>query len=85
MQEAELLSTCLNCKRFDEASETCGLATPPSRPPARVIAFGCQAFDEDDLDVQPVAPGNLVPYSKPEPVKPRPLTGFENLDDDIPF
>ncbi len=38
--------TCLLCKNFDEKDEECRLFK--SRPPARVIAFGCNKFD--DLD-----------------------------------
>lgn len=34
--------TCVHCAHFTEA-ETCALAN--QRPPARVIAFGCPAFD----------------------------------------
>ena len=33
-------------------AETCGLTTPPSRPPARVIAFGCPSFDDSKKAVK---------------------------------
>lgn len=36
--------SCLTCTHFDEASETCTMAGG-SRPPARVIAFGCPAHN----------------------------------------
>jgi len=39
--------TCVNCQRFDERLEICKLAS--KRPPARVIAFGCDSFDPDDV------------------------------------
>jgi hypothetical protein len=39
--------TCLNCERFTEATETCGKWN--ARPPARVIAAGC----EDHVDEIP--------------------------------
>jgi hypothetical protein len=37
-------NTCINCYHFAEGTETCKLAN--QRPPARVIAFGCKAFEE---------------------------------------
>lgn len=36
---------CPNCLNFDEKLEQCKLAA--ARPPARVIAFGCERFDFD--------------------------------------
>lgn len=37
---------CPACEHFDGQSELCKLAKPlPARPPATVIAFGCDAFD----------------------------------------
>lgn len=35
----EALQTCLTCVHFTEATEVCALAK--QRPPARVIAHGC--------------------------------------------
>jgi len=35
--------SCLPCDHFDEASEQCRLVN--KRPPARVIAYGCEQFD----------------------------------------
>jgi hypothetical protein len=46
MDEAGVLQTCLHCKRFNEAAEVCNGFSPPVRPPARVIVFGCASFDE---------------------------------------
>ncbi len=34
--------TCLNCKYFNEKAELCKKVM--TRPPARVIAFGCPTF-----------------------------------------
>jgi hypothetical protein len=86
MEEAELTSTCLNCKRFDEATETCGQVHPPVRPPARVIAFGCPQFDEDDVDAVPFednrAPAVVALRAAPKPAL---KSGFDDFDDDIPF
>lgn len=39
--------TCVNCMHFDEQREVCKLAG--ARPPARVIAFGCDSFEEDNI------------------------------------
>lgn len=36
---------CPNCLHFDGANEQCKLAA--ARPPAQVIAFGCERFDFD--------------------------------------
>lgn len=38
-------SCCLHCVHFNEGAELCELAQPPQRPPAKVITFGCPAFD----------------------------------------
>lgn len=70
MEEHDLWKTCLNCKFFNEAQELCARCVPPARPPARVITFGCEAFEEIDR-VRVVQP-------KPKPV-------FDDLGDDIPF
>lgn len=37
---------CLTCEHFDEPSEGCGLAGG-QRPPARVIAMGCEKYLEE--------------------------------------
>lgn len=45
----DLVATCLTCKNFDEKTEACSAANG-QRPPARVIAFGCPAYhDNDDI------------------------------------
>lgn len=46
LHELNLFKTCLNCKSFDEPSEICSKFN--ARPPARVITFGCEAFDEEE-------------------------------------
>jgi hypothetical protein len=40
--------TCLTCDHFREhKGEVCGIANPPQRPPARIIAFGCPAYENE--------------------------------------
>jgi len=38
------LRSCLNCSRFNESREACNLYQ--ARPPAKVIAKGCEKWDE---------------------------------------
>lgn len=38
--------TCLLCDHFQENTEQCKFYK--SRPPARVIAFGCESFSDKD-------------------------------------
>lgn len=44
--DLSLQETCLNCLNFDEPNELCKLCN--LRPPARVIAFGCDQFADTD-------------------------------------
>jgi hypothetical protein len=39
--------TCVECLYFDEPSETCQFNQSNMRPPARIIAFGCDVFEYD--------------------------------------
>lgn len=38
------MKTCIRCEHFDEKPELCRLAE--KRPPARIIALGCEKFEE---------------------------------------
>ncbi len=38
--------TCIKCDNFDEAKEICKLYN--LRPPAKIIAFGCEQYKADD-------------------------------------
>lgn len=38
--------TCLRCDNFDEPKEICKLYN--QRPPAKIIAFGCEQFDDKE-------------------------------------
>lgn len=45
------IKTCVHCTKFNEKTELCSeprnLPTPqPLRPPARIIAFGCDYFED---------------------------------------
>lgn len=46
LMEKGLLKTCITCIYFTEASENCRIYS--SRPPARVIAYGCKSYAQDD-------------------------------------
>lgn len=97
MGECGYTQTCMNCKHFDEPKEHCMFFKPASRPPARVIAFGCDAF----LDASEAISEGLRTLIPPEPAKPtmhslppsarlkpaeiRKRFGFDDWDDDIPF
>lgn len=45
MQRA--IKCCPNCEHFQIKAEKCGLNS--QRPPAHVIAFGCECFSETDI------------------------------------
>ena len=38
--------TCLKCDHFNEKDELCKLVN--MRPPAKIIAFGCDKYADDD-------------------------------------
>lgn len=42
----ELVRTCLSCSSFNEPSEYC--QRYKARPPARVIAYGCPSYINED-------------------------------------
>jgi hypothetical protein len=85
LDEADVWKCCLNCSKFVEVTEVCLLCTPPARPPARVITFGCPAFDEVDSET-------VYQLKQPEPPKAsaQALPQYSQnikagFDDDIPF
>lgn len=39
--------TCMNCEYFDEPTELCKLYK--LRPPAKIIAFGCEKYEDGDI------------------------------------
>lgn len=48
-EENGLTPSCLSCEHFRESTEECN-AFNGQRPPARVIAFGCNMYkDKDDI------------------------------------
>lgn len=40
---------CPRCEHFDLLRESCLLAQPPARPPAKIVAFGCAQFQRDSI------------------------------------
>jgi hypothetical protein len=79
MEDADVWKTCLNCKHFDEPKELCSICVPSARPPARVITFGCPAFNEIDSEpvTHPKVPATVLP--------PTPKAPYNDVGDDIPF
>lgn len=71
------LRTCIHCKHFNEQAEVCmGL----SRPPARIIAFGCDSFQQEG---EPLKPAGVVIPPTGHVAR---AAGFGEIsDDDIPF
>ena len=75
LEQADCFRTCLSCIHFKEADELCVVSNPPARPPARIIAFGCPAYQDTE-----------TPLSKiPTPTIPKKVVSFDDMDDDIPF
>ncbi len=46
---ANLVKSCLSCDHFNEQTEICKLVN--KRPPAKVIAFACEKYDNIDDDI----------------------------------
>jgi len=38
--------SCLVCEKFDETNELCNIVN--QRPPARIIAYGCPSFTDNE-------------------------------------
>lgn len=45
LEAARLYHSCVSCQHFDEPTENCCLFN--QRPPARIIAFGCERWLEE--------------------------------------
>lgn len=49
MDPRELVASCITCEHFNHEMEGCKIAGG-QRPPAKVIAFGCPSYkDNDDI------------------------------------
>ena len=50
MREGDgMTPSCISCEHFTESTEECA-AAQGQRPPARIIAFGCNVYrDRDDI------------------------------------
>lgn len=46
-QTPPIYKSCLNCDHFTEATEQCDVYK--TRPPARVICFGCPKWENDEI------------------------------------
>ena len=79
LEESDCLRSCLSCTKFDEDKEYCVVTVPPSRPPARIIAFGCPSYVDATLIADPTTPLTKLPAP---PIK---GDAFFLEDDDIPF
>lgn len=48
-EPAQLVRSCLTCDHFKESNELCELVNV--RPPAKVIAFGCEKYQNIDDEI----------------------------------
>jgi hypothetical protein len=46
-KRSDIYSSCITCLGFDNKQELCKKANPPSRPPADIIANGCDAYEDE--------------------------------------
>lgn len=77
--ECCVFRSCLACACFDEVKEHCGKYN--ARPPARVIVFGCEGFE--DIELENSQDGvTFRDGATKEPVSTLPTLGYE---DNIPF
>jgi len=80
LADSGFLNTCVNCVHFNEDKEVCTKGGVNARPPARIIAFGCEVFVE--YMETALAPPAVKTQTQ---LLARPRSGFDDMDDDIPF
>lgn len=54
LDKCRFVKSCLSCDSFNEQMELCNnpkVTLTPARPPARIIAFGCPAYNNIDEDI----------------------------------
>lgn len=52
LDKCKFVKSCISCDHFREDIEVCNKTLPVAmRPPARVIAFGCPAWENLDDDI----------------------------------
>lgn len=49
MLPEQIVKNCITCGSFDEEKEICKKFN--ARPPAKVIAFSCESYDNVDSDI----------------------------------
>lgn len=82
LDEQDVWKTCLHCVSFNEQTELCSKCNPPTRPPARVIAFGCPMFCDSE-GFTPMPAETTPTKAIVQPVVKKSFLGM--IEDDIPF
>lgn len=47
LHDRRVITSCMTCSHFNEQTEICEYYM--RRPPARIIAFGCESWDDEAL------------------------------------
>jgi hypothetical protein len=49
LNPAQMVKSCISCDHFNESTEMCKLVN--ARPPAKIIAFACEKYDNMDDEI----------------------------------